>query len=213
LRRIHGERDAEREPPDGVEVLAALQRAAAHRPAAEGAVSMRELLAHLGAAPRSAAARAAGEALARLHAAGAVSCARRHGVPVWSLTASGHARLRRARAGGVLGGGPLPESPQHRAWRRAQTAAALEIDRFRAALRAALADAESALEHDTREPVPSRVWFELSERLRRRAWLVGSASHCLYEWREPDDARADVDDDAGPAGTGRRNIRLWEGPL
>jgi hypothetical protein len=195
-----------RPQPDGIQVLAALRRAAEHRPRPDGAVSARELLAHLDLAPRSAGARSARAALARLQAAGAVACARRHGVPVWSLTAAGETRLRaapRARAG-------LPESPQHRAWRHAHTTAELELDRFCAALRASLREADALLD---RPGAPSRTWFELAERLRRRAWLVGSASHCLYEWAEPGDTRPDVDADAGAEVAGRRNVRLWADPL
>jgi hypothetical protein len=52
---------------------------------------------------------------------------------------------------------------------------------------------------------------------------MGSASYCLYEWAEPSDERADVDEDAGDEAldprerarrralrAGRRNIRSWQ---
>ena len=39
------------------------------------------------------------------------------------------------------------------------------------------------------------MWFELSERVCGGAtWRVGAASYCLYEWVEPQDERADIDD-------------------
>jgi hypothetical protein len=210
---------------DGSRVLAALRRAAAHTQSADGAVSTRQMLEHLALAPRSPGARSARAALARLVAAGDVAGSRRHGVPVWSLTASGRTRLERTQR--TAGAPQLPESPQHREWRRAHTAAALEIERFREALRASLHEGEALLECPG---AGSEAWLELAERLRRRAWLVGSASHCLYEWAEPDDEHVDIDididaDRTGDAGdtrggggratarAGRRNIRLWAGPL
>ena len=70
----------------------------------------------------------------------------------------------------------------------------------------------------------SDAWFELAETLRRAARRVGSAGHCLYEWPEPGDARADLDDRREPEDrclrpplrrrrralrAGRRNIALW----
>jgi hypothetical protein len=98
----------------------------------------------------------------------------------------------------------LPESPQHRAWRHARAAATQEIERFQGALHASLTDALAQVQ-DADTPRSSLEWFALAERLRRDAWLVGSASHCLHEWQEPDDARADSDH--GPPG--RRNVALW----
>lgn len=49
------------------------------------------------------------------------------------------------------------------------------------------------------QPGRSDAWFSIAERLQAACWRVGSATHCLREWREPDDARVDVDDrcDAG----------------
>jgi hypothetical protein len=73
----------------------------------------------------------------------------------------------------------------------------------------------------------SDAWLELGERLRRDCRHVGSATYCLREWSEPDDARADVDDHGDPADSrfdpaervkrqarraGRRNIGLWDAP-
>ena len=116
----------------------------------------------------------------------------------------------------------LPESPQHRAWRNARTAAAQELERFQRLLRERLEHATALL--DAEPPPHSDAWLELAEELQRACRRLASASHCLYEWAEPDDARADIDthDEAGdrrlaPAQrrlmrarrAGRRNIRLW----
>jgi hypothetical protein len=182
-------------------VLAALARAALHRGERHGAVPAWAILAHLGIPRRAALARHVRALLVELEAAGQVRADRRHGASVWTLTRAGRARLQQAAARGE--DVRLPESPQHLAWRQARASAALELARFRRSLGASLADARAQLRAGA--PAPSQEWFELAERLRREAWLVGSASHCLYEWREPDDARADIDD--GPPG--RRNVRLW----
>ena len=142
-------------------------------------------------------------------------------MPTWELTSAGRRRLQRARRAGSVP--PLPESPQHRAWRDARTAAAQEIERFRASLRDRLDEAALLLEAD--EPPHSDAWFELGEALQRACRRVASASHCLYEWVEPHDLRADVDDHLDPIDegldpaerarrrarrAGRRNIRLWD---
>jgi hypothetical protein len=73
----------------------------------------------------------------------------------------------------------------------------------------------------------SDAWFDVAERLRRAAWLVGSASYCLCEWAEPDDAQADIDTQEAPGDAaldeherarvrarrrGRRNVLLWRTP-
>jgi hypothetical protein len=123
----------------------------------------------------------------------------------------------------------LPESPQHGAWRAAVSASGQEIARFRARLGACLEDAATLLA--SAEPADSDAWLELAERLQRSCWLLASATHCLYEWPEPDDAHADIETGSDglpspPRGldaaalarrlarrAGLRNVRLWrEGP-
>ncbi len=183
-------------------------------------VSLRAIVAHLGAGLRSGVARSARVRLRELEEAGSVERTRTRGVEVWSLTARGRRRLQRLRARGAEPA--LPESPQHRAWREARLAAQLEIDRFAAALRAELDAASAMLAADPRPP--SDAWFELAERLRTSARRLGSAQHLLHEWPEPDEGRADVDERVGagdealsPARrqrlralrAGRRNVRLW----
>ena len=120
----------------------------------------------------------------------------------------------------------LAESPQHRAWREARAVAEQRIEGFWTAL---LDDVQRA--HDLldgpRVPghPPSDVWFELGERLQQESRRLASATYCLSEWREPDDARADVDHHSDPGDraldakerakrqarrAGRRNTRLWD---
>ncbi len=202
-------------------VLAAVERAARHQARDSSAVPAWAILEHLAVPRRSAGARHVRERLRAMHATGLLESSRRHSVPTWELTDAGLAHLRRARRAGELPA--LPESPQHRAWREARTAAAQEIERFRAAARERLARA--ALLLDAAPPPHSDAWLELAEELQRACRRLASASHCLYEWVEPDDARADVDEHVEPDDelfeppertvrrarrAGRRNIRLWD---
>jgi len=198
--------------PTGEQVLAALDRAARHRLPSPGAVAARALLEHLALAPRSAAARAARERLAQLERAGLLTASREHGVPVWSLSRRGAVALARA------GAQSLPESPRHRAWRQARTAAAQELPRFAARLGATLAEAERML-----DAAPSSAqWLALGARLDGDCRRMGSAWHCLREWPEPGDEAVDPDASAlaGADTPGARealrarlaalrNVRLW----
>jgi hypothetical protein len=181
-------------------VLAALKRAAVHGGDPRRPVPTWAILAHLDVRRRSRGASRVRAALAELGAAGLVLGERRHSVPVFALTEQGRTALARIRERAPPA---LPESPQHRAWRHARTIAVHEIDRLRAQLSAGLDDAAALL--GAWPPPGSEQWFALADRLRHDAWVLGSASHCLYEWREPDDAAADVDDGPG----GRRNVALW----
>ena len=207
--------------PSAVQVLAATERAERHRAGEALGVPDWAILAHLDVARRSGAARAVRGQLQLLLTDGALERSRRHGREVWALTGSGARQLARARRS--EGDPPLPESPQHRSWRNARTAAALELERFRATLRRSLDEAERLLAAEG-PPPHSDAWLALAETLRRDARRVGSASHCLYEWCEPDDARADVDDHREPGDcalperrraairalrVGRRNVLLW----
>jgi hypothetical protein len=208
-------------PPDEL-VLVAIERAARHQPHHRPAVPVWAILEHLALRPRSAPARHVRARLHALQAAGSLDCVRRHGVTTWALTSSGRRRVRRAVRGGELP--PLPESPQHRAWRNARVAAAQELERFRALLRERVERAAALLDAD---PAPhSDAWLELADELQRACRRLASASHCLHEWAEPDDSRADIDEHLEPADrrltpaqrkltrarrAGRRNILLWNG--
>jgi hypothetical protein len=208
------------ELPSDELIMAAVERSVRHRAGDVSDVPVWAILEHLGLATRSREARHVRSRLNALQAAGSLLRARRHGVPVWALTTRGRQRLENALSAGEAP--RLPESPQHREWRRARTAGAEEIERFRRSLADTVDEATRLLDADPH--AHSDKWFELAERLRRATWRVGSAGHCLYEWAEPDDAVADIDDHSEPgeeriAATeraarrarraGRRNIRLW----
>jgi len=123
---------------------------------------------------------------------------------LWALTSAGVQRLAAVRRSGELTG--LPESPQHRVWREGQSAAGRHIDRLRDQLRGALLATIALL--DAEPPPDSDAWFGASRTLQDACDRVGSATHCLYEWPEPDDAQADV---APEQYRGRRNFRGWAG--
>jgi len=214
-------RSGQQGDPSRILVLSAIERAERHRQGGTPGVSVRAVLAHLGSPPRSVAARAVRLHLETLLLSGSVQRDRRRGREVWALTRAGSGQLRRAERSGRVG--ELPESPQHRAWRTARTMAGLELERFRSVLAERLLEACELLAADPQPP--SDAWLELAEALSGAARRVGAASHCLHEWREPDDARADVDERDGPGDrlldpparariralrAGRRNIRLWD---
>jgi hypothetical protein len=214
-------------PSDGL-VLAGVARAVLHRGGAAEGTPFWTLLEHLAIVRRSAAARALRESLARLERGGLLTRHSEHGVPVWGLTAAGERRLERALRSAEPPS--LPESPQHLAWRRARLAAGEELGRFLEGLSESLARAERMLadtQTGTGRAPCSDAWFELGRRLLGDCRRLGSALHCLHEWQEPEDSRADLD--AAPAGeegdsspsvrsrtramrAGRRNIRLWSEP-
>ncbi len=202
--------------PDSL-VLAAIERAQHHSPSNTPGVSVGAIKRHLGVPPRS---RRVPAQLRALEASGALVTSRRHGVVTWALTTAGQRRLQRARRAGTVPA--LPESPQHRHWRDARTAAAEEIERFERSMSDGLEDGARLLRADP--PASSDEWFALGDRLQRACRRMGSASYCLREWGEPDDAHPDTDERDEPTDAkldpdertrrrarrmGRRTVRLW----
>jgi hypothetical protein len=141
---------------------------------------------HLGFKHSSATTRRLRPRLEVLLTAGSLSNSREHGRVLWTLTRAGRERLRRAKRAGKVE--QLPESPQHREWRRARSAAEQRIGGLREKVREALADAMALMDEETGD---SEAWVEASRQLKADCWNLGSATYCLREWAEPDDARAD----------------------
>ncbi|MCW3020019.1 MAG: hypothetical protein JWN10_2327 [Solirubrobacterales bacterium] len=205
-------------------VLAAVDRAVRHeRTGTPRAAPPWAVFEHLGVSSRSRAGRSVRAQLTALDGPG-LTRGKRHGVETWELTRAGKRRLSRLRAKGELP--ELPESPQHRAWRQARALAQQRIEGFWSVL---LDDVQRAHDLLARPAVPGRsesdVWFELGERLAQECRRLASATYCLSEWREPDDARADLDRHTDPGDgsldakerakrqarrAGRRNTRLWD---
>lgn len=213
------------EPVSDPMLLAAVERAERHRSAKAAGTSqvrgepLSQIVDHLGLVHGSWTTRRLRPQLSALEDAGMLVAGRRHGIVVWTLTDGGRRRLARARRAGQAGA--PPESPQHRRWREARATATARIDEFHEQMRHAVEQAHGLLSHDH---VHSDAWFELGEHLQRSSWLLGSATHCLHEWVEPDDQTPDIDsclelgDEAfSPEDraqrrsrrTGRRNVRNW----
>jgi len=166
-------------------ILAALDRACRHRPGR--AASRWQLLEHLAVGKRTRRAQHVTVRLRELTRGGLLEQRREHNVPVWRLTRDGRRRLRQT-AGRV----ELPESPQHRRWRERHGQAPGELEEGARALRDAIREASALL--DQQPPAAgSDAWLLAGIRLDAACRRLACASHCLYEWREPGDARADID--------------------
>jgi hypothetical protein len=204
------------EPVSDDVVLAAVERAERHRERKDEGVMMSDIAKHLGLVHGSWTTRRLRPQIEAFIAAGLLVRSRRHGVLIWGLTSS-----RSRRVGCVGEAVVLPESPQHRVWRQARTLAAERIDGLREQVRGVLDDATGVLQADG---VCSDAWFALAERLELACGQLGSATYCLSEWAEPDDASADVDDRTEPGDEqidpdelggvryrrgGRRNVWKW----
>jgi hypothetical protein len=185
------------EPVSDDLVLAAVDRAERHRwgsRSKDAGVAWGEIVAHLGFVHVGWTTRQLRPQVDALVAMGLLSTDRRHGRTYWTPTAITRRRLASLRR---VGRAPyLPESPQHRIWRLARTSAAEHIDRFRIELGHEL-DKGTTLVARPRQ-THSDAWFDLGDRVSDVCRLLGSATHCLYEWSEPDDATADVDERNDP---------------
>lgn len=197
-------------------LLAAINRAERHH--GHQGVPSWAIYEHLGTAHRSASARQARRLLGVLVEVGSLKAERRNGVQVWALTSKGRRHLEQADELP-----DLPESPQHAKWREARALAVEEVERLHNTLRETLEEALAL----TTTTTPSDAWFHLSERLRLDARRLGVVTHCIHEWAEPTDDRADTDDHTDPSDAalqpperkrrenrraGRRNLYLWSDP-
>jgi hypothetical protein len=189
-------------PVSDTQVLAAIEGAERHHRRENEGISRSDLAEHLGFVHSGWTTRQLRPQLDALRSAGLLGDLRRNGIDLLGLTSAGRRALAKARRAGEVG--ELPESPQHRKWRHARAAAAERIEWFRQQVRDALDEARRLLDTGQGD---SDVWFSLAGRLKTECWQLGSATYCLWEWPEPDDARADVDEVLG-----RRNVWQWEDP-
>jgi hypothetical protein len=185
-------------------VLAAIDRAYRHRTNRQNpGVLFVDVKGHLGLDRSGAATLRLRTTWQTLQARSLIEQSRRSNRVQWRLTDAGHRRLQAARRSGQL---QLPESPQHQRWRHAHTAATERIDTLREDLCAALTDATTMLDADLQ--ADSNTWYELGERVKNASSRLASATHCLNEWHEPNDATADIDMPP-PLRAGRRDYYSW----
>jgi len=136
--------------------------------------------------------------------AGVLERVKRKGMVRLVLTEKGRTQAARARRTVAL-----PESPQHRSWRQTRRIAVERIDGLREDARRAVQDAGRLLEAGEAD---SEALFLLAVRLREALQYLGCATYCAREWAEPDDARADIEDDAPWWRPSRRSTRGWGHP-
>jgi hypothetical protein len=183
------------EPVSDELVLAAVDCAQCHDEHGREDVALAQIVAHLGFVRTGWTTRQLRPRLDALITNGLLVAGRRQGFDVWSLTDAGRAHLEAARQTGPIR--ELPESPQHRAWRHVRASAAEVVEPLRASARAGAEEALGLL--DARQRVRSDAWLLLAARLGKVYRQLGLATHCVYEWLEPDDAHADIDDYKDPA--------------
>lgn len=182
------------EPVSDELVLAAIDRAERHRAGEREEIPFWMVVAHLGFVRNSWTSRRLRPQLGGLVTHGLVSNARRKGIDVWGLTDAGRERLEVARKAGEVE--ELPEAPQHREWRRTREVGAERIGRFRECAKRGTEEAVVLLGSSRR--VRSDAWLELADSLGQVYRQLGRATYCLYEWEEPDDETADIDDYKDP---------------
>jgi hypothetical protein len=174
-------------------ILAALNRAECHR-GYQGAPQW-AALEHLSISNRSKKGRQVKARLPELAQAGLLRQSKQYGVIQWALTPKARKRLGEVPDAARS----LPESPQHRRWRDARDAAEQEIEGFYLSVRDSV-DAAADLLSMPMPPGPSSdEWFEVGERLHRACRLLASATHCLHEWAEPPEDKADDDERSEPS--------------
>ncbi len=192
------------EPISDAVVLAAIDRAERHRRGTGEGVMESNLTEHLGFVRGPWTARGLRPQLDALIDAGALERVKRQGMVRLVLTEKGRTQAAQARRTVAL-----PESPQHRLWRQTGRIAVERIDGLREDARRAVQDAGRLL--DTEE-ADSETLFLLAVRLRETVQYLGCATYCAREWAEPDDARADIEDDAPWDRPSRRSTRGWGRP-
>jgi hypothetical protein len=108
------------------------------------------------------------------------------GRDAWKLTPCGRRRLERANRNGNIES--LPESPQHQEWRLASAQALEAFEPLHEELSQTIRRVSTLLTGDF---ATAQEWAELGCQLQGQCERIASATYCLHEWLEPDDARPD----------------------
>jgi len=183
--------------PDAL-ILAALKRAELHSGRDQVGAHYSSVVAHLGLKMGSSTGHKLRPRFREMEAAGLIRGFKQHGSIIHTATPKGERVLK--AAGEVI----LPESPQHRQWREAREAATERIGGFRDDLRALMSEGATLLAN---EATDSEAWVVFGEKVAKAYKRLSSATYCLREWVEPDDATADIEDSRR---LGRRNPRNWD---
>lgn len=195
------------EPVSDAVVLAATERAERHHRGPADGVTLGEVIEHLGFARIGWSTRSLRPQIDAFLAAGALVPFRCFGIDFLKMSTNGRRRLARSRRGGGIA---LPESPQHRAWRHARQQATEQVGAMRQLFRETLDEADRLL---STEHTDSDAWYALAPRLHTTCRQLGSATHCLREWPEPDDNHPDHDTlpTRGDHRISRRIVGFWKG--
>lgn len=194
------------EPVSDAVVLAATERAERHHRGPADGVTLGEVIEHLGFARVGWSTRSLRPQVDAFLVAGALVPFRRFGIDFLRMSTNGRRLLARARrAGGIT----LPESPQHRAWRHAREQASEQVGAMRQLFRETLDEADWLL---SSEQTDSDAWYALAPRLHTTCRQLGSVTHCLREWPEPDDKHPDHDTlpTRGDNRISRRIVGFWK---
>lgn len=182
--------------PSDALILAALERAQRHANRETLGVGYSEVVHHLGLPMHAGTGKRLRPRFRELEAAGLIVGTKYGSLVRYTITSKGRQVLK--DAGEIV----LPESPQHQRWREAREAAARQISGFRAEVDEMIREVSAMPEN-----VGSETWFAFAERLERFCWRLGSATHCLREWPEPDDDAPDVEESVRRLG--RRDVTRW----
>lgn len=188
--------------PTDEQLFVAIDRAERHRGSDRG-VALETVKEHLGLKRGGWSTIQMRPQLDRLQADGMIEQFRRAGCRAWSLTDAGHRRLAYVQR--MSGIPPLPEAPQHRVWREARSQAEERIDSILTDMRERLTAAASLLAAG--DEVDSEAWLAMGNRLQFGSERLASATYCLHEWSEPDDA---ISDRAEYSYFMRRDIHRWD---
>lgn len=211
--RINSQDESATELPPRILVLAAVDRAVRHLPArrraparrilreCDGAAPAFVISDHLGYSRGTALRRGLRSELDALTREGQLEALTQSGVPVWALTSDGKKLVARYRRRAWA---RLPESSQHAAWREAREIAEHQHDALRARARSVVASAAALIDADVHDYAALiRAADDLRDVFRRFAGVT----YCVFEWSEPDDIKADIDDRVGNAAL--RNPNNW----
>lgn len=181
-------------PVSDERLLLAIGRVRDHGvPSDEGRLHRARIAEHLGFAHSSATTKLLRPQLEAMESEGLLEAVRRRGADYWRLTPKGSRRVTSLRKSN--GSESLPESPQHREWRRAKEVAETYLPEIMEDLEA---DLEKGLELRNSSfhsfaggEVSLSDVRRLGVRLNDHFSLFATGLYCLFEWPEPSDAKRD----------------------